>query len=348
MSVGRFMNSPRLRFATAASFLLLTSNLFAADVVVVRNSKPGQPPVQRQGVIADIVGNQLMFAGPSGAVETLSLDQVTDWRTTWTSTKQQADALYLEKKYAEAAPTYLRAREEEQRTWARRHIMAKLIECYSATGNVAAAADEFLLVASSDPETTAWEIAPLAWRAVDDQNALARAQQWIRDARNPAKQLLAASWLLAGPQRAEAVTVLNSLASNMNKRIATLAVIQLWRTRIIGSPPEEPATWLAGLERLPVETRPLGYFCVGEAFARHNQPEKAALAYLRIPILHPRTQPLAADALLAAGSQLEKMGRREQAASLYREVLSDYATLPAATTTARQRLEQLSTPAPKP
>jgi hypothetical protein len=41
------------------------------------------------------------------------------------------------------------------------------------------------------------------------------------------------------------------------------------------------------------------------------------------------------------------MDRREQAASLYREVLSDYATLPAATT-ARQRLEQLSTPAPKP
>lgn len=340
------MNSLRLRFATAAIFLCAT-NLFAADVVVLRNSKPGQPPVQRQGEIADLVGNQLMFRGPSGAIETLPLEQVTDWRTTWTATKQQADALYFEKKYAEAAQVYLRARDEESRIWARRQIMARLIECYSATGNVAAAADEFLLVAASDPETTTWELAPLAWRTVDDANALARAQQWIRDTRNPTKQLLAASWLLSGPQRAEAITVLQTLAGGMNKRLATLAVIQLWRTRILSSPPEEPATWLAGLERLSVEARPLGYYCVGEAFARHNQPEKAALAYLRIPILHPRTQPLAAEALLAAGSQLEKIDRREQAAALYREVLSDYAALPAAAT-ARQRLEQLSTPAPKP
>lgn len=340
------MTGSRLRFACIA-ILFCAIHARAADVVVVRNSKPGQPPVQRQGEIADLAGNQLMFRGPSGAVETLSLDSITDWRTTWTATKQQADALYLEKKYAEAAPAYLRAREEEQRPWARRQIMARLIECYSATGNVAAAAEEFVLVASSDPETMTWEIAPLAWRAVDDQNALARAQQWIRDARNPTKQLLAASWLLSGAQRQEAATVLQSLSTSMNKRIATLAVIQLWRTRIISSPPDEPVTWLAGLERLPVETRPLGYFCVGEAFARHNQPEKAALAFMRIPILHPRTQALAAEALLAAGTQLEKMDRREQAASLYREVLSDYATLPAATTV-RQRLEQLSTPAPKP
>ena len=98
---------------------------------------------------------------------------------------------------------------------------------------------------------------------------------------------------------------------------------------------------------MPPETRPLGYYCVGEAFARHNQAEKAALAFLRIPILYPRTRPLAAEALLAAATQLEKMQQREEAAGLYREILSDYATLPAATV-ARQRLEQLATPALKP
>lgn len=340
------MPSPRLRFASLA-ILAFASNLFAADVVFVRNSKPGQPPVQRQGEIVDLAGNQLQFRGPSGQVEAIPLEQITDWRTSWSATKEQADALYLEKKYAEAAATYLRAREEESRVWARRQIIMRLIECHSATGNTAAAAEDFLILIASDPDSTAWDIAPLAWRSVDDANALARSAQWIRDTRNPARQLFGASWLLAGPQRNEAITVLQSLAGGTNKRIATLAVIQLWRTRIITSPPEEPASWLAGLERLPAETRPLGYFCVGEAFAKHNQPEKAALAYLRIPILYPRTRPLAAEALLAAAAQLEKMQRREQAAGLYREVLTDYAALPAATT-ARQRLEQLATPAPKP
>lgn len=327
--------------------LLLAQNLFAVDVVLIRNSKPGQPAVQRQGEIVDLAGNQLMFRGPSGQIEMIPLEQITEWRTPWSTTKDQADTLYLEKKYAEAVTFYQRAREEEQRVWARRQIIMRLIECHSATGNTAAAAEEFLILVASDPETTAWEIAPLAWRAVDDANALARAAQWIRDTRNPSKQLFGASWLLAGPQRNEAITVLQALAGGTNKRIATLAVIQLWRTRIITSPPEEPASWLAGLERLPVETRPLGYYCVGEAFAKHNQPQKAALAYLRIPILYPRTRPLAADALLAAAAQLEKMQQREQAAALYREVLSDYAALPAATA-ARQRLEQLATPAPKP
>lgn len=340
------MLSPRLLFACVA-MIFFAPQVRAADVVILRNSKPGQPPVQRQGEIVDLAGNQLMFRGPSGQVETIPLEQITDWRTAWSATKEQADALYLEKKYAEAATAYLRAREEEQRVWARRQIMIRLIECHAATGNSAAAAEEFLILVSSDPETTAWEIAPLAWRAVDDENSRARAAQWIRDTRNPAKQLFGGSWLLAGPQRNEAITVLQTLAGGMNKRIATLAVIQLWRTRIITSPPEEPASWLAGLERLPNETRPLGYFCVGEAFARHDQPEKAALAFLRIPILYPRTRPLAAEALLAAAAQLEKMDRREQAAGLYREILTDHAALPAAVT-ARQRLEQLATPAPKP
>ena len=319
------------------------ARLSAADVVFVKNTKPGQPPVQRQGEIVDLAGNQLTFRGPSGVSETIALDQITEWRTLWSATKEQADALFAEKKYTEAGPAYLRAREEEMRAWARRQIMMRLIECYSASGNPGAAAEEFLILVASDADTPAWEFAPLAWRAVDDGAALQKAAQWIRDARNPAKQLLGSSWLLVGPQRNDAITTLQALAGGMHKRIATLAVIQLWRTRIITSPPEEPATWLAGLERLPPETRPLGYFCVGEAFARHQQPEKAALAYLRIPILHPRTQPLAAEALLAAGGQLEKMERREQAAGLYQEILSDYAALPAASV-ARQRLEQLGTP----
>ncbi len=327
--------------------LLVASRLTAADVVFVRNSKSGQPPVQRQGEIVELLGNQLQFRGPSAAVETIPLEQITDWRTTWPATKEQADALFNEKKFAEAAATYSRAREEEPRTWARRQIMAQLIESHGATGNVVAAAEEFLILVASDPETAAWELAPLAWRSTDDANLLTRAQQWIRDVRNPPKQLLGASWLLAGPQRAEAITALNTLASGTNKRLARLATIQLWRTRIVTSPADEPARWLAGLERLPVEVRSLGYYFVAEGFARHNQPEQAALNYLRIPILHPRQQALAADALLAAAAQLEKLGKREQAASLYREVLTDYVALPTAAT-ARQRLEQLSTPAAKP
>lgn len=342
------MTSPWLRFARSWCLLWLAicASATAADVVFVKSTKPGQPPVQRQGEILDLAGNQLLLRGLSGANETISLEQVSSWKTSWPQSKDQADALLNDKKFPEAAALYQRAREEDQRPWARRQITGRLVETNAATGNIAAAADEFLILVASDPETSFWEIAPLGWRAADDPNLLNRAAQWIRDVRNPAKQLLGASWLLAGAQRAEALTVLQTLSTGSNKRIASLAAIQLWRTRIVTSPPDEPARWLAAVERLPTEVRPIGYFCIGEAFARHNQPEQAALAQLRIPILYAGNRPLAAEALLAAAGQLEKMGRREQAAGLYREVLTDHAALPAAQLAQRQ-LERLAAP-PKP
>jgi len=316
----------------------------AADIVVLKNTKPGLPPVQRQGEIVDLLGTQLSFRSTTGSVENIPLEQVIEWRTTWPATKDQADTLLAEKKFVEAAAAYTRAREEESRTWARRQIMERIVECHAAAGNIVAAAEEFFALVASDPDTSAWEMAPLSWRTSDDPNLPARAAQWLRDVRNPVRQLLGASWLLIGGQRAEAMTTLQALASGTNKRIATLAVIQLWRTRVVTSEPAEPAQWLAGLERLPSEVRPLGYFIAGEGLTRHNQPDQAALAYLRIPVLYPRQRALAAEALLAAGSQLEKMGRREQAASLYREVLTDHASQPAAAA-ARLRWEQLSAPA---
>ncbi|WP_145096997.1 hypothetical protein [Anatilimnocola aggregata] len=338
-----------LSFISVCTLLpaLVANNLVAADVILVKSSKPGQPSAQRQGEIVDLLGNQLTFQGQTGAVEAIPLDQITEWRTTWPAAKEQGDALLAEKKFAEAAAAYGRAREEESRTWARRQILERSIECQAAAGNIIPAAEEFFALVASDPETLGWEVAPLAWRSSDDSNLPGRAAQWLKDPTNPARQLLGASWLLNGAQRAEAVAKLQALAGGPNKKIATLAVIQLWRTRVVAAPAEEPAQWLAGLERLPPEVRPLGYFIAADGLARHDQPEQAALTYLRIPILHGRQRALAAEALLAAGSQLEKMGRREQAASLYREVLTDYASLPAAAT-ARQRWEQLATPAKQP
>jgi hypothetical protein len=313
-----FAKDSRSFFATIALVVGLSSTSTAADIVFVRNSKPGLPPVQRQGEIVDFAGQMLQFRGPAGTVEAIPLAQVTEWRTTWTATKLQADALFAERKFTDAAAAYARARDEDPRTWARRQIMERLIECHLATGYTASAAEEFFILVASDPETPAWELAPLAWQSSSDQETTARAAQWFRDARNPAKQLVGASYLLASPQRADAATALQTLSTGPNKTIASLAAIQLWRTRIASSTADEPARWLAGLERLPTEVRPGGYFVIGEAFARHNQPEQAALAYLRIPVLYARQRPLSAEALLAAATQLEKMGKREQGAELVR------------------------------
>jgi TolA-binding protein len=80
---------------------------------------------------------------------------------------------------------------------------------------------------------------------------------------------------------------------------------------------------------------------IGQAWSAQGRADRAALAYLRVPILYSADRRLAALALLSAGRELEKIGQVPQAVSLYREVARDYAAAPAAAE-ARSRLEELS------
>jgi len=158
----------------------------------------------------------------------------------------------------------------------------------------------------------------------------------------PAARLLGASWLLSTGQRAAATAVLDELAKSSDARIAGLAQVQLWRTKLVTASPAEISRWLAQLEKMPPEIQAAGWYVLGDLFSRQNQPEQAALAYLKVPLLFRQQRALAADALLAAGKQLEKMGQPSQAAGLYRELVRDFAHLPAARE-AQSRLDSLTT-----
>jgi TolA-binding protein len=72
------------------------------------------------------------------------------------------------------------------------------------------------------------------------------------------------------------------------------------------------------------------YFALGRALAYHKQHEQAALAFMRVPTLYPKDSQLVIEALLAAAVELEKLGRTEEASSLYRELVNDYQETPQA------------------
>jgi TolA-binding protein len=93
-----------------------------------------------------------------------------------------------------------------------------------------------------------------------------------------------------------------------------------------------------------VEVQAAGWYVLGDLYARQDQPDQAALAWLKVPLLFREQRAMAADALLAAGKQLEKMGQPKQAAGLYRELVRDFAHLPPAGE-AQKRLDSLT---PKP
>ena len=101
---------------------------------------------------------------------------------------------------------------------------------------------------------------------------------------------------------------------------------------------EEVEGWLA---RLPADLRAGPYFALGQAWSARGQSDKSALACLRVPILYGQDRRLVASALLLAGRELEKIGQREEAVTLYREVAREHAAAPSAAE-ARGRLEELA------
>jgi tetratricopeptide (TPR) repeat protein len=312
-----------------------TSSVFAQDAVIIAGQE-GRPPVTRRGEIVELTGTELRLKTAAGRIEPIPRERVVELTTKWTEAHAHGDALRQAGKLDEAITAYQQAKEQESRPWARRQIAAAMVGCYVESGRFDLAGDEFLTIVAADPTTQHFDVIPLAWRSFPPDAVLeARAEKWLAAGqRNPVAALLGASWLLSTSRRAAAIEVLEELSSRRglgeDQRLAQLANVQLWRSKIVTAAAGDVSRWKAAVERMSAETQGSGWYVVADALARLGQHEEAALAYLRVPILHGQQRVMAADALVAAGKQLESLGRSAQAAGLYREVLRDFAFTPAA------------------
>lgn len=306
--------------------VLRPENCSAEDTVTFLAGKDAKTRTNRTGEIVEYTGETLQIKASSGRTENIPAERVIDIRTQWIPTHERGDALRAEGKLEEAIAAYKQAKRDEPRAWVRRKIMAALVACYAETSRFDLAGDEWLAIVASDPTTLHYDVVPIAWQALPPDAALqARAAAWLNSKAPPA-QILGASWLLGGAQRSEATAALDGLVTSktVDPRVRSLAQIQLWRTKLVSAKLDEVQRWQGTVEQMPREVRAGGYFVVGEALARLDQPEGAALALLRIPLVYNQQRGMAADALLAAAKQQEKLGHREEAAGLYREVVSGY------------------------
>lgn len=330
-----------LLFAFSLAVLPLRPCL-AEDAVVILSGKDARTKATRVGQIVEYTGEALQLKSASGRVETIPAARVVEVRTEWSASHQRGSALRNEGKLEEAVTAFKQAKREELRTWARRQIMADLVSCYAETGRWDIAGDEWLAIAASDPQTLHFQVLPVCWRPFPPGATVeSRAASWLK-AKLPIAEVLGASWLLMGPQRAEATAALERIAANKleDPRIRSLAQVQLWRTKLVTAKASDVQGWQSSLEQMPESVRASGYFVLGEVLARLNQPEQGALAFLRIPVVYSEQRTMAADALVAAARLHEQLGRGEQAATLYREVLSGYSRTPAAEE-AKARLEKI-------
>jgi tetratricopeptide (TPR) repeat protein len=315
--------------------ILLPLTASAQDTVIVTGAD-GKTPVTRYGEIVDYTGAELTLKTSAGRRDPIPRSRILEIKTIWLADHLRGRELRSSGKLEAAIEAYREAKNREQRPWARRQIQSELTECYAESGRFDLAGEEFLAIVAADPLTHHLAVMPLAWRPFPPDAAVeARAAAWLSsDTQSPAATILGASWLLSTSRRGEAIQALAEVAESRGResdeRMSQLAQVQLWRTRLVTAKADEVARWKAAALRMPPEVAACGWYVIGEALARHKQPEEAALAYMRVPLVHGQQRVMSADSLVAAGEQLETLGRSDQAAGLYREVLADYAACPAA------------------
>jgi len=322
-------------------FLGLSLLVLAAadDMVITSSLSDPAARVKRTGQILDYTGDSLKLRTPLGRDEVIPAARIIEVQTTWSEPHLAGRAAREKGELEGAIDAYREAKLLERRPWAIRQIMAELSGTYLEAGRIESAGDEFLAIVASDPATMHYAVMPIAWRPAPPSASLERrAAEWAAKGQPPAARVLGASWLLSGPRRIEAAAALEELTKSTDPRVAGLATIQLWRTRLVTAKPADVSAWQGQLEKMPAEVQAAGWYVLGELHNRLDQPEQAALSYLKAPVLFRRQRAIAADALLAAGRQLEKMGRPAEAAGLYREIVRGFGHLPPADQ-ARERLK---------
>ena len=335
---------PALAFIAHA--VLACVSLTANDTVIVRPDKKGTSQVQRAGTILEYTGKELRLEVLGGRVEIIPAERIVEIRTAKSDAHKQAEQLLADDRLDSALGAFKQAKQQEQRPWMVRQISAQLVGCYLEQNAIEQAGDEFLSIVASDPETFHIDVIPLPWRLQPISPVVeTKARVWIQREKQPLAVLLGASWLFGSADRSTALQTLQKLASSSDRTVSLLAEAQLWRTKLVTANENDVLRWQEIWERFPDSLRPTATFILAESYARVNRPETSAAYYLQLPILAPQQRGAAADGLLFAGKQLEKIGQRTQAVGLYRELADHYSASPSAAE-ARARLASL-TPNPK-
>ena len=334
-----FASLHRPDLSATALWLLLFGAAQGEDVVVLKRSDGGLRTLRCE--VLDYTGAQLRIRTQQGDELSYRGEQVRSVAAAVGPAHQTARQAMSERRWDDALGLIRQASAQERRVWVRRELLADMTRCHANLGNWIEAGSAFEFLCQSDPQTVFFDRIPLAWapRALP-ADAQRKAAEWSAPDRLGAVRLMGASWLLTGPQGAQAADVLRALLNDADSRTAHLAAAQLWRTRAIVASEAEVGQWRERLRRLPPELRGGPDFIVGRALARLGQSEQAALLLMRAPIGQPGQVVLASESLLAAAAELEKLGRAAQAWTLYSELLRSYGDTTAAAA-ARSRLEQL-------
>ena len=290
-----------------------------ADTVIVRRAD-SQDTIKRKGTIVEWKG-MLLTLHSTGRDREIDNDEIVEVQTTWNQDYVDGVTEYNQGKTQQAIVKFQSALNSESRPWAKRIIRSRLVVAFQMMEQPAAAIEQFVQILKEDPQTRFLHFAPLSWTG--SSNALQpQAQQWI-ESREPVMQLLGASWLLGGPNREQAIKLLETLTRDIDARIKNIAIAQLWRTRTNVNP-RQTEVWQGIIQKMPRSMRAGPYFVLADAQSRSGQLDLAQINLMRIPILYPDQKSLSAAALYRVAGLLNNSGKTKQAQSIVNELVTQY------------------------
>lgn len=297
------------------------------DTVLLSSPSNRQARSRISGEVTEYTGKQVVVKLPDGREIKRPGAQVVAIETTWPLEKTAGDRLFDDHQFSTARERYTAALRAEARPWARRAILARIIDCYHELNQLEAAGKLFLALVREDPDTPYFDQIPLAWMPLESSAALVQtAGQWLAN-ENAIPRLIGASFLLTSLERKKALDCLSDLSLEKDHRISCLAEAQAWRANIPTASHDTLASWERRVEAFPEALRAGPYWILGRALAQHGEADRALLAYLHVPIIYPQARPLAADSLRAAALILDKQGEQAGALRLKQELLANYPDL---------------------
>ncbi len=307
----------------------LAAQSTASDTVHVWDEK-GETQTRIRGTIQAYDRNVLTILTVSGREQQVSSDRVARLESRWDRRQLEGDTAFASGEFERADQLYRQALdgERETRDWARHRLVVQLVWCQQATGKWPEAGSLFLKsVLGSNPQTPYFDAIPLAWKTPAASLPMQQfAKKWLVDERSRAANLLGASWLLTSTERERAIEVLRQLTVGEDRQVAFLAETQLWRIQVPTASEVTIREWEKLLSRMPTAFRAGPYHLLGHALKRTGRSQDGLIAWMRVPLQYPRHRLLAAESLLVTARHYQAAGKREQATTLCRELISGYST----------------------
>lgn len=311
--------------------LLLIGAAVADDRVTVQPAELDSP-ITVVGDIQDFNGRRITIRVQSGVpLQTYPTSEVRHVETYYSPEHRQGLAEFESGRVDESQRLFEAALVRESRAWVERELRAWLVCCALMRSDRVTAGALFVEILRSDEETRHWGVAPLIWAPESVDGALRDAARgWLTD-RSDGVQLLGASVLLLDQNfGAAARREMDKLTRSSNQSVVEMARSQQWRVRLTEGEvtPRQLAQWNDRIERLPDSLRGGPYYLLGRAYLNRGEFEQAAAGFLWVPLVYNDDRLLAVRASLDAANAMARLGRVDEAVSLYTELVEKYAWSP--------------------